>query len=59
MSALGRLSQARWRYRLLPTSKYSTQNPDAIDDMLEFATKLEYREESHWGKMITKRAMKE
>jgi leucyl-tRNA synthetase len=25
---------------------------DAIDDMLEFATKLEYREESHWGKMI-------
>ncbi len=29
-------------------------NPDAIDDMLEFATKLEYREESHWGKMIAK-----
>ncbi|MCL5239720.1 MAG: leucine--tRNA ligase [Candidatus Marsarchaeota archaeon] len=28
--------------------------PDAIDDMLEFATKLEYREESHWGKMIVK-----
>jgi leucyl-tRNA synthetase len=27
---------------------------DAIDDMLEFATKLEYREESHWGKMIVK-----
>lgn len=27
---------------------------DAIDDMLEFATKLEYREESHWGKMIIK-----
>ncbi len=26
-------------------------NTDAIDDMLEFATKLEYREESHWGKM--------
>lgn len=24
---------------------------NAIDDMLEFATKLEYREESHWGKM--------
>ncbi|MDE1855309.1 MAG: leucine--tRNA ligase [Candidatus Micrarchaeota archaeon] len=29
-------------------------NADAIDDMLEFATKLEYREESHWGKMIVK-----
>ncbi len=27
---------------------------DAIDDMLEFATKLEYREESHWGKMLVK-----
>jgi leucyl-tRNA synthetase len=27
-------------------------NPNAIEDMLEFATKLEYREESHWGKMI-------
>ncbi|MDE1810511.1 MAG: leucine--tRNA ligase [Candidatus Micrarchaeota archaeon] len=27
-------------------------NPDAIDDMIEFATKLAYREESHWGKMI-------
>ena len=27
---------------------------DAINDMLEFATKLEYREESHWGKMLTK-----
>ena len=27
---------------------------DAIDDMLEFATKLEYREESHWGKMTIK-----
>ena len=26
----------------------------AIDDMLEFATKLEYREESHWGKMSVK-----
>jgi leucyl-tRNA synthetase len=27
-------------------------NPNAIDDMLEFATKLLYREESHWGKMV-------
>ena len=27
-------------------------NPNAIDDMLEFATKLIYREESHWGRMI-------
>jgi len=27
-------------------------NVNAIDDMLEFATKLESREESHWGKMI-------
>ncbi|MGC9190468.1 MAG: leucine--tRNA ligase [Candidatus Micrarchaeia archaeon] len=27
-------------------------NLHAIDDMLEFATKLIYREESHWGKMI-------
>ena len=27
-------------------------NPDAIDDMIEFATKLAYREESHWGKMM-------
>jgi len=27
-------------------------NVNAIDDMLEFATKLEYREESHWGKML-------
>jgi leucyl-tRNA synthetase len=27
-------------------------NANAIDDMLEFATKLEYREESHWGKML-------
>ncbi|MGC8586420.1 MAG: leucine--tRNA ligase [Candidatus Micrarchaeia archaeon] len=27
-------------------------NPNAIDDMLEFATKLIYREESHWGVMI-------
>jgi leucyl-tRNA synthetase len=27
---------------------------DAIDEMLESATKLEYREESHWGKMIVK-----
>ncbi len=27
-------------------------NPDAIDDMLEFATKLLYREESHWGIMV-------
>jgi leucyl-tRNA synthetase len=26
-------------------------NEDAIDDMLEFATKLLYREESHWGYM--------
>ncbi len=29
-------------------------NVDAIDDMLEFATKLEYREESHWGRMLAK-----
>ncbi len=29
-------------------------NADAIDDMLEFATKLEYREESHWGKMTAR-----
>ncbi len=29
-------------------------NAQAIDDMLEFATKLEYREESHWGKMLVK-----
>ncbi|MEM4098566.1 MAG: leucine--tRNA ligase [Candidatus Micrarchaeaceae archaeon] len=28
--------------------------PNAIDDMLEFATKLQYREESHWGKMLVK-----
>lgn len=27
---------------------------NAIDDVLEFATKLEYREESHWGKMTVK-----
>ncbi|MGC8652300.1 MAG: leucine--tRNA ligase [Candidatus Micrarchaeia archaeon] len=27
-------------------------NPNAIDDMLEFATKLLYREESHWGVML-------
>ncbi len=27
-------------------------NPNAIDDMIEFATKLLYREESHWGKML-------
>ena len=27
-------------------------NEDAIDDMVEFATKLIYREESHWGIMI-------
>ncbi|MGC8669808.1 MAG: leucine--tRNA ligase [Candidatus Micrarchaeia archaeon] len=27
-------------------------NPNAIDDMLEFATKLIYREESHWGVML-------
>lgn len=27
-------------------------NEDAIDDMLEFATKLAYREESHWGVML-------
>jgi leucyl-tRNA synthetase len=27
---------------------------NAIDDMLESATKLEYREESHWGKMTVK-----
>ncbi|MEM3405124.1 MAG: leucine--tRNA ligase [Candidatus Micrarchaeaceae archaeon] len=27
---------------------------NAIDDMLEFATKLQYREESHWGKMLVK-----
>ena len=26
-------------------------NTQAINDMLEFATKLQYREESHWGKM--------
>ena len=26
-------------------------NEDAIDDMVEFATKLQYREESHWGVM--------
>jgi leucyl-tRNA synthetase len=25
---------------------------NAIDDMLEFATKLQYREESHWGTML-------
>ncbi|VVB77457.1 Leucine--tRNA ligase [uncultured archaeon] len=25
---------------------------NAIEDMLEFATKLQYREESHWGKML-------
>ncbi len=29
-------------------------NTSAIDDMLEFATKLQYREESHWGKMTVK-----
>lgn len=29
-------------------------NVNSIDDMLEFATKLQYREESHWGKMIVK-----
>ncbi len=28
--------------------------PNAINDMLEFATKLQYREESHWGKMAVK-----
>ncbi len=27
---------------------------NAIEDMIEFATKLEYREESHWGKMTVK-----
>lgn len=27
-------------------------NENAIDDMLEFATKLLYREESHWGIML-------
>ncbi|MGI0141404.1 MAG: leucine--tRNA ligase [Candidatus Micrarchaeales archaeon] len=27
---------------------------NAINDMLEFATKLQYREESHWGKMLVK-----
>ena len=27
-------------------------NVNAIDDMIEFATKLLYREESHWGVMI-------
>jgi len=27
---------------------------NAIDDMLEFATKLQYREESNWGKMLVK-----
>lgn len=27
-------------------------NTEAINDMLEFATKLQYREESHWGKMM-------
>jgi leucyl-tRNA synthetase len=27
-------------------------NEDAIDDMIEFATKLIYREESHWGFML-------
>lgn len=27
-------------------------NANAIDDMLEFATKLQYREESHWGIML-------
>jgi len=27
-------------------------NVNAIDDMLEFATKLQYREESNWGKML-------
>ena len=27
---------------------------DAIDDMIEFATKLAYREESHWGVMTVK-----
>ncbi len=27
-------------------------NENAIDDMVEFATKLLYREESHWGVMI-------
>jgi len=26
-------------------------DPDSIDDMIEFATKLNYREESHWGIM--------
>jgi leucyl-tRNA synthetase len=29
-------------------------NVNAIDDMLEFATKLQYREESHWGKILIK-----
>lgn len=27
-------------------------NADSIDDMIEFATKLSYREESHWGIMV-------
>ena len=36
-------------------------NEDAIDDMLEFATKLAYREESHWGVMVVEgyKGMKE
>ena len=29
-------------------------DPKAIDDMIEFATKLAYREESHWGVMSVK-----
>ncbi|MDE1846034.1 MAG: leucine--tRNA ligase [Candidatus Micrarchaeota archaeon] len=27
---------------------------NAVNDMLEFATKMQYKEESHWGKMLVK-----
>ena len=34
--------------------KLTNADENSLDDLLESATKLQYREESHWGKMIVK-----
>lgn len=49
--------EAKPKYPDVPALAYLEvlhTNADAADEMLESATKLEYREESHWGKMIVK-----
>jgi leucyl-tRNA synthetase len=49
------VGEAKPEHKEIPALAYLEilhTNVNAINDMLEFATKIQYREESHWGKMI-------